>query len=109
MCMPDVNRPCLWGLRSTVKSKKVGADATVVKQRVPFTGRPTAADGLPCIFRFNPEGKQLPLGLARLMSSMWTIGRQSLPSDLSEIRPVVTAHATRLFRTTSRQRRGDTP
>ena len=43
------------------------------------------------------------------MSRMWTIGRQGVPSLLMLTSPVVCAHATRLLRTTSQRRRGETP
>ena len=43
------------------------------------------------------------------MSSMWTIGRQGVPSLLMWTRPSAYAQATRLFSTRSKRRRGETP
>ncbi len=43
------------------------------------------------------------------MSSMWTMGRQGLPSLLSITLPEVKAQATRLLSTMSKRSRGETP
>ena len=43
------------------------------------------------------------------MSSMWTRGRQGVPSLLSRTSPEVNAQAVRLFSTMSNRIRGETP
>jgi len=43
------------------------------------------------------------------MSSMCTIGRHGVPSLLMNTRPVVSAHAVKLFSTRSNRSRGETP
>ena len=40
---------------------------------------------------------------------MWTMGRHGVPSLFSITFPDVNAHATRLFSTTSKRSRGETP
>src|SRR2546428_3945722 len=54
-------------------------------------------------------GASSTLRIAAEMSRMWTMGRQGVPSLLIYTLPVVYAHATRSFKTTSSRRRGDAP
>ena len=67
MCVPGRNLPCLYGFRSTVKSRKSVADAAVVEQRVALAGSAVADDRLAGALGRDQQLQQLALGLAHLL------------------------------------------
>ena len=80
ICVPGVNRPCLYGLRSTVNGRQVRPDATVVEECVRLARRSVAHDRPALAALLDEEREHIALCMAPGPRTHGSRTRQPIPT-----------------------------